>query len=70
MGEYTSSKIAGEMLCQVLEKNNKGLKIYKPRLPRMSTDQTVGVLPVNNDDPVSVMLYQLKEFKKIINKNQ
>ena len=70
MGEYASSKIAGEMLCQYIEKNNKGLKIYKPRLPRVSTDQTVGVLPLNNDDPVSVMLHHLKTFKNIINNNQ
>tara|TARA_S200000501_G_scaffold324055_1_gene321080 strand:+ start:788 stop:2215 length:1428 start_codon:yes stop_codon:yes gene_type:complete len=69
MGEYTSSKIAGEMLCQYLEKNNGGLKIYKPRLPRMSTDQTVSLLPLNNEDPVSVMLHHLKKFKNIIINN-
>ena len=67
MGEYTSSKIAGEMFWEFLEKNNKCLKIYKPRLPRMSTDQTVGVLPLNNDDPVSVMLHHLRTFKNINN---
>ena len=66
MGEYTSSKIAGEMMCQFLEKNNKDLKIYKPRLPRMSTDQTVGLLPLSNDDPAHVMLNHLRLFKSMI----
>lgn len=70
MGEYISSKIAGEMLCQFLEKNNKDLKIYKPRLPRMSTDQTVGLLPLTNDDPAHVMLNHLRSFKRMINNNQ
>ena len=40
MGEYAAAKIAGEMLCSVLEKNNQQMTIYRPRLPRMATDQT------------------------------
>lgn len=63
MGEYAAAKISGEMLCTFLEKNNKNLKIYKPRLPRLSTDQTVSLLHIKNQDPVPVMLQHLRYLR-------
>jgi len=63
MGEYAAAKMAGEMLCVFLEKNYKDLKIYRPRLPRMRTDQTVSLFPVNNQDPGPVILEHLLSFR-------
>ena len=60
MGEYAAAKMAGEILCDFLQKANPGLTIHKPRLPRLATDQTVSLLPVSNQDPVSVLLTQLR----------
>ncbi len=65
MSEYTVAKTAGEMLCLFLQKNNSDLKIYKPRLPRMSTDQTVTLFPIKNEDPVPIMLRHLQAFQSI-----
>ncbi|HTQ39640.1 MAG TPA: SDR family NAD(P)-dependent oxidoreductase [Pirellulales bacterium] len=64
MSEYAAAKMAAEMLCQSLEKNRKaGLTIYKPRLPRLGTDQTATFLPVKNADPAPVMLEHLRAFR-------
>jgi hypothetical protein len=65
MGEYTAAKIAGEILCDFLQKANPGLDIYKPRLPRIATDQTVSLLPVDNKDAQSVLLAQLRYFRQL-----
>ncbi len=62
MGEYTAAKMAGETLCSFLEKSKK-MTIYRPRLPRMATDQTVSLMPVNNQDPVQVMIGELRYFR-------
>ena len=48
MGEYAAAKMAGEILCEFLQKANPGVAIHKPRLPRVATDQTVSLLPVSN----------------------
>jgi hypothetical protein len=60
MGEYAAAKMAGEILCDFLQKANPALTIHKPRLPRVATDQTVSLLPVSNQDPVSVLLTHLR----------
>ena len=65
MGEYAAAKIAGEMLCMYLKTSNKDMSIYSPRLPRLSTDQTVSILPIKNQDPVQVMLKHLRLFRDI-----
>ena len=64
MGEYAAAKMAAEVMCLNLEKNNRtALRIYKPRLPRMGTDQTASCFPVHNQDPVPIMLKHLCVFK-------
>jgi hypothetical protein len=63
MGEYAAAKTAAETLCSFLEKCNKNMKIHRPRLPRMSTDQTVSLLPVKNNDPVPIMLEHLRNLR-------
>jgi hypothetical protein len=68
MGEYAAAKAAGEIVCQFLQKNHREMTIYSPRLPRMATDQTVTLLPltllpVNNLDPVPIMIKVLRCFR-------
>ena len=63
MGEYAAAKAAGEMLCMFLNKSNKDLSIHSPRLPKVSTDQTVSLLPVKKQDPVQLMLEHLRIFR-------
>jgi hypothetical protein len=63
MAEYAAAKMAGEILCDFLQKANPGLTIHKPRLPRVATDQTVSLLPVSNQDPVSVLLTHLRYLR-------
>ena len=60
MGEYIAAKTAGEALCGFLEQTHRDLAIHKPRLPRMATDQTASLLPVKNEDAVSIMLEHLR----------
>lgn len=63
MGEYVAAKIAGEMLCTSLEKNHHRMQIYRPRLPRMATDQTASIIPVSSQDPAKVMIKELRFFR-------
>jgi len=62
MGEYACAKIASELLCTFLEKFHPDLVIYKSRLPRVATDQTVSIMPVKNEDPVDIMISELRAF--------
>ena len=66
MGEYTSAKIASETLCDFLEKGDANLTIFKPRFPRLATDQTVSIIPVDNKDPVSIMVKELRSFRDLV----
>ncbi|MCP4609787.1 MAG: SDR family NAD(P)-dependent oxidoreductase [Planctomycetes bacterium] len=63
MGEYASAKMAGEVLCCFLEKADPSIRIYKPRLPRTATDQTASLLPVKNEDPVQLMVENLRHLR-------
>jgi hypothetical protein len=59
LSEYAVAKMAGEELCRYLEKAHPDLHIYRPRLPRMSTDQTASFMPTEQKDPVPVLLEHL-----------
>ena len=63
MQEYISAKLEGEALCTKFENIHNSMKIYKPRLPRIETDQTVSLFPVINQDPVAVQLKHLRIFR-------
>lgn len=63
LGEYAVAKMAGEMVCTFLEKTNREMTMYRPRLPRMATDQTASLLPVSNEDPVPIMREHLRSFR-------
>jgi hypothetical protein len=65
MGEYAAAKMAGETLCNFLENTIKGIKIHKPRLPRMATDQTVSLLPVSNNNPVPILLKEIRILRDL-----
>jgi len=62
-GEFAAAKMAGETLCSFLEKNDQEMSIYRPRLPRIATDQTASVVPVANQDPVPIMIKHLRSFR-------
>ena len=63
LSEYAVAKMAGEELCRFLEKAHLGLRIYRPRLPRMSTDQTASFMPTEQKDPVPVLLEHLHAIR-------
>lgn len=56
MTEYAMAKAAGEVLCKDLARFRKGLRVVVERLPRMLTDLTATVVPVETADPLDVML--------------
>ena len=65
MGEYAAAKMAGEILCDFLQKSNPGLIIHKPRMPRIATDQTVSLLPVPNQDPLLILLSHIRYLRQM-----
>lgn len=60
MTEYAMAKAAGEILCADLARNNTNLTITCPRLPRILTDQTATVPPVESENALSVVLPLLR----------
>jgi NADP-dependent 3-hydroxy acid dehydrogenase YdfG len=65
MGEYAAAKMAGEIVCDFLQKVHPGLAIHKPRLPRIATDQTASLLPVSNHEPVPILLSHLRYLRQM-----
>ena len=51
---------AGEASCRRLAETHPGLTVHVPRWPRLSTDQTASLLPVEYADTASVMLAALR----------
>ncbi len=62
MIEYSCAKSAGELLCDFLTKMNPKLRIYKPRFPRLETDQTQSLLRVEGVDTNNKMLETILTF--------
>jgi hypothetical protein len=62
--EYVKSKQDGEKICTKLNKKLGGPFIYSPRLPKLSTDQTVGLYGDFGDDPFPVILKEIYKFYK------
>jgi hypothetical protein len=63
MLEYTCAKSAGEVLVAMLAKANPNVLFILRRLPRLATDQTNSLMPVRNNDPLSVVLSALNSFE-------
>jgi NAD(P)-dependent dehydrogenase (short-subunit alcohol dehydrogenase family) len=59
MTEYAMAKAAGEVLAKDLAEA-LGIRIATPRIPRVLTDQTATVLPIQVADAVDVMLPLLR----------
>jgi acyl dehydratase len=58
--EYAAAKAAGEAACLAMENAYRGLKISKPRLPRLATDQTASLSQLDALDPAPLILATLK----------
>jgi NAD(P)-dependent dehydrogenase (short-subunit alcohol dehydrogenase family) len=57
MTEYSMVKMAGELLCADLNRSyRRHLRIHVERLPRILTDQTASVTPIETADAASIML--------------
>jgi len=65
MGEYATAKLAAESLCEFINKTQIDMKCWFPRLPRMTTDQTISIVPLKSQDPVGVMLDSLRSFNNV-----
>ncbi len=63
MTEYAMIKAAGEEMVRDMNDHVPGLRILMTRLPRLPTDQTTGVLPERDADPVDVMLPILRDMQ-------
>jgi len=69
MWEYISSKMAGELICKYIEKEYQDVSIFKPRIPKVVTDQTIGLLRLESNNTESVMVNFYEDFISQIIKN-
>jgi MaoC like domain len=58
--EYCAAKAAGEIAGRHLEQRFPRVRVYAPRLKRMATDQTAGLLPIEAEDPLPGMLIAIR----------
>ncbi len=56
MTEYAMAKAAGEQLCADMNLSLPQLRVFVPRLPKLPTDQTAGVLPERETDALEALL--------------
>lgn len=61
MADYVQAKMAAESLCEALERD-LGVRILRPRLPRLRTDQTAGMMPGQLAEPVATMLPWVRQM--------
>ncbi len=64
MVEYVHAKVAAEQLCEELERELH-VRILRPRLPRLRTDQTAGMMPGQLADPVATMLPWVQQMHSL-----
>jgi hypothetical protein len=65
MVEYTISKYAAQKACEILKIYDKSINIQSYKFPRMKTDQTVSLLPVENHDPFEYTLSFIRSFNTL-----
>jgi hypothetical protein len=63
MTEYTMAKAAGEVLCADMNVALTPLHVTVSRLPRLLTDQTASVVPVETALPLDIMLPIVREVQ-------
>jgi NAD(P)-dependent dehydrogenase (short-subunit alcohol dehydrogenase family) len=56
MTEYAMSKAAGEILCADIARYLPKVRVLSERLPRLATDQTASLIPVESANALSVLL--------------
>jgi acyl dehydratase/NAD(P)-dependent dehydrogenase (short-subunit alcohol dehydrogenase family) len=56
LAEYSMAKMAGENLCNSMNRSVGRVRVIVGRLPRLRTDQTATVPPVESSDPLQTML--------------
>lgn len=64
MTEYAMAKVAGEILCADMNDMLAPLRITVSRLPRMQTDQTATVMPVESNSALDVMLPLIRTVQR------
>ena len=62
MTECGMAKMAGEILCANMNRAGGRVRIVVSRLPRLLTDQTATVLPMDRGDPLEVMLPVIRQM--------
>ena len=65
MTEYAMMKAAGEVMCNDMNAHMPGIHILHTRLPKLRTDQTAGVLPEREGDPVSALLPVIRQMVRM-----
>jgi hypothetical protein len=63
-GIYAAAKRAGEAACRALRGNESRVVVQSPRLPRLRTEQTVGVVQVAVEDPADRLLPELRALNR------
>ena len=63
MAEYAMAKAAGEVLCRELETVHESLHVTVERLPRLSTDQTASIVPLDTVSSLETMLPVVREVQ-------
>ena len=53
--EYIKAKMEGEKVCDELSKNHP-VKVVKPRIPPVSTDQTLSLIPTVKENTIDIVL--------------
>jgi NADP-dependent 3-hydroxy acid dehydrogenase YdfG len=64
--EYAMAKAAAEVFCAGLHRSFPTIKVLTRRLPRLATDQTLSVVPVETPDSMSVMLPIIREMQMAV----
>ncbi|MEL6890565.1 MAG: MaoC/PaaZ C-terminal domain-containing protein [Actinomycetota bacterium] len=62
LAEYAVAKQRGEAACHHLRNDHAELIVSMPRFPRLATDQTASVMPVDNAEPAPAVLAALAPF--------
>ena len=63
MTEYSMAKTVGEMLCAKMNRSGGRVRVIVNRLPRLLTDQTTTVLPLERSDPLNIMLPVIRKVQ-------
>jgi NAD(P)-dependent dehydrogenase (short-subunit alcohol dehydrogenase family) len=66
MTEYAMSKAAGEILCAEIARYLPKVRVLSERLPRMATDQTASLIPVESANALSVMLPIVRKMHELL----